>query len=162
MKQKIKSAVTDEKGFTLMEMLIVLFIFLVISSMILYFSQKPLMVYTEKQVMDQNEMLIRMTQLLSIEKGTPHSFEILNCQWIRIKERNTADIVYDQKIARPIDMFLSTPYNRLIFNTQGNVQAFGRLTYHFEDTSYQYSVNIGKARIFEKEVFHEPGRTNTC
>ncbi|MER2046927.1 MAG: prepilin-type N-terminal cleavage/methylation domain-containing protein [Solibacillus sp.] len=162
MMHKVKSLLTDEKGFTLLEMLIVLFIFLVVNSAILYFSQKPLMDYTEKQVMSQNEMLIRMTQLLSIETGTYHSFEIINCHRIQVRERNTSTIVFDHRIARPLDMYLTTPNNRLIFNTRGNVQAFGRLTYHFENKSYQYSINIGKARILEKEVFHEPGRTNSC
>ncbi|MER1988337.1 MAG: prepilin-type N-terminal cleavage/methylation domain-containing protein [Solibacillus isronensis] len=162
MKEKVKSLVTDEKGFTLLEMLIVLFIFLVVNTAILYISQKPLMEYTEKQVMNQNEMLIRMTQLLSIEKGTSHSFEIINCHRIQVMEWPASNIIYDQRIARPIDMYLSTPHNRLVFNTRGNVQAFGRLTYHFENISHQYSVNIGKARILEKEVFHEPGRTNSC
>ena len=145
-----------------MEMLIVLFIFLVVNSAILYFSQNPLMEYTEKQVMNQNEILIRMTQLLSIETGTSHSFEIINCHRIQVMDRSTSNIIYDRGISRPIDMYLSTPHNRLVFNTRGNVQAFGRLTYHFENISHQYSVNIGKARILEKEVFHEPGRTNSC
>ncbi|MGE7981240.1 prepilin-type N-terminal cleavage/methylation domain-containing protein [Solibacillus sp. NPDC093137] len=162
MKEKVKLLLTDEKGFTLMEMLIVLFIFLVVNSTILSLSQKPLMDYTEKQVMNQNEMLIRMTQLLSIETGTSHSFEIINCHRIQVMDWTTSNIIYDQRIARPIDMYLSTPHNRLLFNTRGNVQAFGRLTYHFENTSHQYSVNIGKARILEKEVFNEPGRTNSC
>ncbi|WP_445783319.1 prepilin-type N-terminal cleavage/methylation domain-containing protein [Solibacillus sp. FSL W7-1436] len=162
MNGKVKSLLKDEKGFTLMEMLIVLFIFLVVNSAILYFSQNPLMEYTEKQVINQNEMLIRMTQLLSIEKGTPYTVEIINCQRIQVRERNNSGIVYDQRIARPIAMYLSTPNNRLVFNTKGNVQAFGQLTYHFENEIHQYSVNIGKARILEREVFHEPGRPNSC
>src|SRR5690606_17073592 len=162
MRRKVKLLLTDERGFTLLEMLIVLFIFLIINSAILYFSQKPLMDYTEKQVINQNEMFIRMAQLLSIETGTSHSFEIINCHRIRIRERNTFNIVYDQRIARPIHMFLSTPNSRLIFNAKGNVQAFGRLTYHFENISHQYSINIGKARILEKEVFHESKRANSC
>lgn len=145
-----------------MEMLIVLLIFLVVSSAILHFSHKPLLEYTEKKVMTQNEMLIRMAQLLSIEMGSHHSFEIINCHRIQVRERNTSNIVYDQRIPDPIEIYLSTPNHRLIFNTRGNVQAFGRLTYHFKNVTYQYSVNIGKARILEKEVFHEPGRPNSC
>ncbi|MBD8035062.1 MULTISPECIES: prepilin-type N-terminal cleavage/methylation domain-containing protein [Solibacillus] len=162
MKLKVKSVLTNEKGFTLMEMLVVLSIFLVVSTAILLFSHKPFLDYTEKQLMNQNELLIRMTQLISIEKENPHSFEIVNCRRIRIKERNKEGVIYEQMVPNHIEIFITTPNSRLIFNTEGNTNAFGRIMYHFENVSYQYSVNIGKARILEKEVFHDTGRPNAC
>lgn len=159
---KIKTILTNEKGFTLLEMLVVLSIFLVVSTAILLFSHKPFLDYTEKQLMNQNELLIRMTQLMSIEKENPHSFEIINCRRIRIKARNQERIIYEQRVPNHIEIFISTPSSSFIFNTKGNVHAFGGFTYHFENVSYQYSVNIGKARILEKGVFHDTGRPNSC
>lgn len=162
MELKIKSFLKNEKGFTLIEMLVVLSIFLVVSSAILLFSHKPFLDYTEKQLMNQNELLIRMTQLISIEKENPHSFEIVNCRRIRVREKNKEGVIYEQRVPNHIEIFISTPSSSLTFNTKGNAHAFGRITYHFENVSYQYSVNIGKARILEKEVFHDTGRPNAC
>ncbi|MGN7479423.1 prepilin-type N-terminal cleavage/methylation domain-containing protein [Solibacillus silvestris] len=161
-KHRIKALLNDERGFTLLEMLVVLAIFLIVQSAILYFSHEPLVDYTEKQVMSQNELLIRMAQLSSIETGSPHSFQVVNCNRIIIKERNQPVHLYDQRLPRHVELFLSTPGSSLIFNTRGNVQAFGRLTYHFENVSYQYSINIGKGRILDKEVFHGATGHNTC
>ena len=145
-----------------MEMLVVLSIFLVVSTAILLFSHKPFLDYTEKQLMNQNELLIRMTQLRAIEKENPHSFQIINCRRIVIKEINKEEVVFEQRVPDHIEVFLSTSSSRLTFNTKGNAHSFGRITYHFENVSYQYSVNIGKARILEKEVFHDTGRPNAC
>ena len=96
MEEKIKSILKNEKGFTLMEMLVVLSIFLVVSTAILLFSHKPFLDYTEKQLMNQNELLIRMTQLRAIEKENPHSFQIINCRRIVIKEINKEEIVFEE------------------------------------------------------------------
>ena len=162
MKLKIRTVLTNAKGFTLLEMLVVLSIFMVVSTAILFFSHKPLLDFTEKQLMNQNELLIRMTQLISIEKENPHSFEIVNCRRIRIREMNREGVIYEQMVPSHIEIFITTPNSRLSFNTKGNAHAFGRIMYHFENVSYQYSVNIGKARILEKEVFHDTGRPNAC
>ena len=162
MTHNFKAILKNEKGFTLMEILVVLAIFLIIHTIIIIYSHEPLVEYTEKQLMNQNELLIRMAQLRSIETLEPHRFWVINCRNIVVKNRSTREFIFEQTLPPHIDMLISTPTSSFIFNTRGNVQDFGGLSYHFGRVSYRYSVNIGKGNILDKGVFYDAARDNTC
>ena len=162
MERSVKTILKNEKGFTLIEMLVVLAIFLVIHVAILYFSHEPIVEFTEKQLMNQNELLIRRAQLLTIETLNAHSFRVVNCRTIYITDRSKNIEIYEQILPKHIDMLIATSNSSLIFNTRGNVQEIGGLTYSFGRESHRYSVNLGKATILEKGVFYDPERDNTC
>lgn len=152
----------NEKGFTLMEILVVLAIFLIIHTIIIVYSHEPLVEYTEKQLMNQNELLIRMAQLRSIETLERHNFWVINCRKAVVRNQITHELLFEQTLPPHIDMLISTPTSSFVFNARGNVQDFGGLSYHFGRVSYRYSLNIGKGTILDKGVFYDAARDNTC
>ena len=68
----MRKILQDNRGFTLLEMLVVLTIVLVISSCVVFYSHEKLQNKLDYQLMNYTELLIRMTQMLSIEEQFPY------------------------------------------------------------------------------------------
>ncbi len=144
----------DERGFTLIEMLVVLMIVMVMSSVIIYYSHEKFQKYITYQTMNQIELLIRMTQMLAIEQQYPHTFTVTNRKQISIKRIEEKEELMILNLSPKHEMILSTNNSQLYFRTNGNVQSFGGLTYKYGDESHSYTVNIGKGRIVKRGIIY--------
>lgn len=151
----MKQIFHDERGFTLIEMLVVLTIVMVISTSIIYYSYGKFQKHLTYQTMNHFELLIRMTQMLAIEEQYPHTFTVINRKRIMIKRLAANEELMVIDLAPGHEMVLSTNKAQLHFRTNGNIQSFGGITYNFGDQSHNYSVNIGKGRIVKRGIVYQ-------
>lgn len=155
--------VQNEKGFTLVEMLVVLVIFTIICSSVLFFTTEKLKNYTNEQFIDQTELLIRLAQIKAIETKSNYEFLIFNCRKITVRNFSKRDeILYDQELPAGIEIFLTTTNSRILFNNNGNIRSSGTIMYHFNNYAYHFSINMGKGRQILKDVIETSDRINSC
>ncbi|AWE08005.1 hypothetical protein DCE79_11675 [Lysinibacillus sp. 2017] len=145
----------DERGFTLIEMLVVLTIVMVMSSLLVYYSHEKFQKHLTYQTMNHFELLIRMTQMLAIEERYPHTFTVKNRTRISIKrlEADEELMILDLPIGQ--EMILTTNNAQLYFRTNGNVRSFGAITYDYGEEAHNYSINIGKGRIVKRVIIYQ-------
>ena len=159
----VSKFVSSERGFTLIEMLVVLAIFMVISSSLLYVTTEKLTNYTNEQIIDQTEVLIRLAQVKSIESKSRYEIQVINCQMIRVKHyADQGEILFEQTLPKGMRIFISTSNYRISFRPNGNGNSAGSMSYHLNGKYYSYSLNIGKGRLIPKNVGEIPEGTNTC
>jgi competence protein ComGD len=150
-----KGVLNNERGFTLLEMLIVLTITMVICSVLLIISQEKLIKKINYQIMNQNELVFRMAQMKTVEEGDPYVFEVLNRTQVNVRHQLSGKSIYSNQLPDNVLLYVSAPYSQVRFKTNGNLQAFGSMSYHFDDVSYSYSINIGKGRIVLRNVVYD-------
>ncbi|WP_408641601.1 competence type IV pilus minor pilin ComGD [Solibacillus palustris] len=159
----MNNALQNEKGFTLIEMLVVLVIFTIICSSVLFFTTEKLTNYTNEQFIDQTELLIRLAQVKAIEKKSNFEFLVFNCRKITVRNFSSRDeILYDQVLPAGIEIFLSTTNSKIIFNNNGNIRSSGSIMYHFNNYAYHFTINMGKGRQILKDVIETTDRINSC
>lgn len=151
----IKRIVNDERGFTMLEMLIVLSVTMVICSVLVFISQEKLTKHIHYQIMNQIELVFRMAQMKSVEEENPYIFEVLNRTMVNVRQQSTGKSFYSESLPDHVLLYVSAPNSQVRFKTNGNLQAFGSMSYHFDDVSYSYSINIGKGRIVLRNVVYE-------
>ena len=145
----------DERGFTLIEMLLVLMVVVVISSGVLFFAKEKLVTYTEYQLMNQIELVFRMAQMTAVEKKSPVIFEARYREKIQVRMQNKQDLMYEQYLPEHIKIYLESPSIQVTFNTKGNVSGFGNLYYHYPNLKVNYTINIGKGRIIMRKTLYD-------
>ena len=147
----IKRHLRNERGFTLLEMLVVLAILMILSSSIFYFSHDKLNRLTVLKTMDEVELLIRMAQMKAIEDQQPVIVEIRDRTEVVIKYFVGTEIFYRTYLPEGMKLYITTPNPRLHFKTNGNLQSFGSMAFHYEGEIYGYKINIGKGRLTRGE-----------
>lgn len=147
----IKRSLRNEQGFTLLEMLFVLAVLMVLCSSIFYFSHEKLNRLTVLKTMDEVELLIRMAQMKAIEDQRPVVIDIYDNTEMIIKYYVGTEILYRAYLPEGMKLYISTPNSRLHFKTNGNLQYFGSMGFHYEGKIYSYKINIGKGRLTNSE-----------
>lgn len=162
MDQQVKRTVQDEAGFSLLEMLVVLMIFMIISSSVIIYTTKSLGTYTNEQYIDKTELIIRMAQLKAMEDREIYNVKMDSCSKILIRKFASSDSFYEETLPDHLVLYISTSNRILSFNQNGNVRTAGSMVYHFNDTVYEYSLNIGKGRLIGKKVVEGIIGSDTC
>ncbi|ATP41042.1 hypothetical protein CSE16_13825 [Solibacillus sp. R5-41] len=147
----IKRSLRNEQGFTLMEMLVVLAVIMILCSSILYFSHDKFNRLTVLKTMDEVEILMRMAQMKAIEEQRPVIIDIYDNTELVIKYFVGQEILYRSHLPEGMQLYLSAPNPRLYFRTNGNLQSFGSMAFHYEGEIYSYHINIGKGRVTRNE-----------
>lgn len=162
MRQQVKRTAQNEEGFSLIEMLVVMMIFMIISSSVMIYVTKSLATYTNEQYIDKTELVIRMTQLKAMEDREIYNIRMDSCWKIMIRRSGSADLFYEEVLPEHIALYISDYGQPISFNQNGNVRIAGSITYHFNDTVYEYSINLGKGRLIGKKVVEGVLGANTC
>lgn len=162
MRLQVKRIAQNEAGFSLIEMLVVMVIFMIISSSVMIYVTKSLAAYTNEQYIDKTELLIRMTQLKAMEDQTIYNVKMDSCWKIVIKKHAASELFYEEELPDHIALYISDYGQPISFNQNGNVRTGGSITYHFNDTVYDYSLNIGKGRLIGKKVVEGVVGSITC
>lgn len=162
-RQMMTKSISNEHGFTLIEMLMVLAIFMIISSSLLFVTTEKLTNYTHEQIIDHTEVLIRLAQVKSMETNSRYEISVFNCQKLIVKHQaNTQDILFEQQLPEGIKIFITTSTHKITFRPNGNVSTAGSMSYHLKGNYYNYSLNIGKGRLILKSVGKVPEGMDTC
>lgn len=142
-----KSIISNERGYTLIEMLAVLFIVSTICFIVFQFSHKKIEDYTYRKTIDQLELTIRAAQMQAIEEQVPIYCNIIEEKLFYIHRGYYIDPIYTQTLPEGMTAFIGTANNRISFNTTGNVYNSGKFRFIVRGKPITYSVNLGKGRF---------------
>lgn len=143
----MKRYVRNNDGFTLLEMMLVLFIVVTISSVVLHFTIK----ITEKRVVDQflNQVLfdLQRIQALAIEEETSITF-VFN-------DNNTYKAYYDlggvnileRSFPAGIELNIFSNLKKIDFYSTGEVGKFGSILFKTPFGEKRLIVNMQKGRL---------------
>ncbi|MFC5559264.1 competence type IV pilus minor pilin ComGD [Ureibacillus thermophilus] len=136
----------DEKGFTLLEMLLVLMIVLLIGGITSSFSIKV----TEKMIVDQFfhqlKLDIQMAQMWAIEHEKSCYVSFSSAKKYKIFHQMN-EVLLEREIPELITFSNLSTLSTLSINSKGIVRNFGTLTFHTPDGVKLLIINIDKGRI---------------
>lgn len=142
----MKLYLKDNNGFTLLEMLVVLSIVIIVSSMAYQFTYK----LTEKQTIDfflnQVQIDIQRAQAFAIESGTATTISFTDDYYYAFQNLNQ-DKVFEKTYPVGIGVLQNTTFRKIRFNPNGEVADFGTLTFTTPLGTKKLIINIEKGRM---------------
>ncbi|MCA1058140.1 prepilin-type N-terminal cleavage/methylation domain-containing protein [Rossellomorea aquimaris] len=142
---------TEEAGYTLIEMLIVLFIFTILLSWV-GFSVLPLKSHIEKDLfISQLESDLYQIQSYSIHHQTPiflTFYPFTNKYVAKTGERQT---IVSRDLPVGIQMISNNSLEEITFYPNGNTSRFGRVNFQMGDITMHLIFQIGQGRFYVQE-----------
>ncbi|MEH7380010.1 competence type IV pilus minor pilin ComGD [Bacillus sp. JJ1533] len=139
----------NEKGFTLIEALIVLSIVIMISSISLL-QLRPL--HESKKIdqfLEQLQNDIFFCQQYAISHSEPTSlFFNPSGPSYRIVEEDSYEQIFMRKMDPAIQIQLSTLGLKLTFTSSGNIQRAGEIRFKYKGSTYTVTFLLGKGRFY--------------
>lgn len=136
----------DERGFTLIEMLLVLMIFSIITMIAVSFSYRYVKINQYEHAIEQLKLTIHVAQL------TAQQEEVIS--YVRILEENKILLTalykeHELNWQLPEGMHVSfyTNHNRIRFNANGHISEIGNLEIKTPEKTMKYSINLSKGRL---------------
>ncbi|MCC3356741.1 competence type IV pilus minor pilin ComGD [Bacillus sp. REN16] len=142
----------NNKGFTLIEVMLVLSIVIIISSISLL-ELRPL---HESKKMDQfleqlqNDIFLGQQFAISHSEGTTLYFSSSG-SFYRITRGNTLEEVIHRKIDPAIRIQFSTLGYQTVFTSNGNIQRSGEIRFKYKESTYLVTFLLGKGRFYVTE-----------
>lgn len=143
---------SNEKGFTLLEMLVVLAILFII-----VFCIFPLNFSLQEKIQEDHFL-----NILKRDLYYGHTYAITNQKNVTFMyrwEENSYDLrvhnqpILKRKLPEEISFRPSQDMNRFSFHPNGNISNFGTLTFYVGNNKYKVIFTIGKGRFrIEKEI----------
>ncbi len=140
----------NEKGFTMIEMLLVLSIVMVVSSSVLFISSTRIKEMEEERFYRQLQLDIQRLQAYSIGEFKYTYLEFPDFR-TRYEAKSEDQVLFAKDL--PKDMLLSnnSTLKRVAFHPNGNVTNFGNLLFESERGEKRLTVYIGRGVInYEK------------
>ena len=137
----------NERGFTLLEMLFVLMIVGVLSTIVLHFSFEKMQRHTYMKTIRQVELAIRVAQTMAMEEQRVIYCEVREGTNFVIRRDVFGEAVYEQPLPEGMQMQISTARGRIQFQASGNVSQIGRINFSIGDDYVFYTINLGKGRF---------------
>ena len=138
--------IRNEHGFTLIEMLLVLMIFSVVTIISISFSYRYVKINQYEQAIEQLRLTIHLAQL------TAQQEEVTS--YVRIGEENKIVLIasYTEhelswKLPEGMLVYFQTNTNRIRFNSSGNISEIGNLEIKTPEKTKRYSINLSKGRL---------------
>ena len=136
----------DERGFSLIEILLVLMVFSIITIITVSFSYRYVKINQYEQAIEQLRLTIHVAQL------TAQQEELIS--YVRIREGNTIllSTAYREhelnwQLPEGMQVYFHTNNNRIRFNTNGNISEIGNIEIKTPEKTVKYSINISKGRL---------------
>lgn len=139
----------DDKGFTLIEALLVLSIVIIISSVSLL-QLRPL---HESKKMDQfleqlqNDIFYSQQYSISHNERTKIYFDV-NGSFYRLNKGTINEGVFIRRVDPAIQIQLTTLGSTLSFTSNGNVYRAGEIRFKYRDSTYVVTFLLGKGRFY--------------
>lgn len=137
----------NERGFTLIEMLLVLVIVGVTSSIVLHISFTYMQHRTYTKTINQIELTVRMAQLLAMEEQRTVLCEVVGGNRFVVRGELGEENVFEQHLPEGMQMEISTARKRIRFQPSGNVTEIGKIIFYLNGERVFYTVNLGKGRF---------------
>lgn len=148
----LRSKVTDERGFTLIEMLLVLLIVGVLTTAVLHFSLEQIQRHTYRKAIAQVELIVRSAQALAMEEERAVYCEVLGGTRFIVKTMLHEPTVYTYDLPEGMQMSIATTgLRRIQFHPSGKITNAGSVHFYFDNHHVYYSINIGKGRFLLHE-----------
>ncbi|MBQ6448056.1 MAG: type II secretion system protein [Bacillus sp. (in: Bacteria)] len=144
--------IANQKGFTLIEMLVAISLLVIISSLSIFLVTSQQTSLNENHFITQLEGDLYYAQAFAIENQLPvqvRIFPSLHHYYIRA-DVNTGNIVeryYDNDISFSNNTMLS--FN---INSNGNFSKFGTLEFRIGKQDYKLTIQIGKGRFYATKL----------
>jgi competence protein ComGD len=142
----------NKNGFTLIEMLVVLSGFLILSSVTLILLKPHFNILDKQQFFTQLKSDLFFAQQYAISHQREVTVTIISEQhFYYIRDRVTGPIIVNRDYSEKIKvMEASIPLN-FQFLPDGNVSRFGSFLVRMEDKTYRVTLLIGKGRFYVTE-----------
>lgn len=119
---------SDDKGFTFLELLLVLSIVVILSSVILPFSEKRLRQITEEDALKQFYSAVRETQLYAITHGESVSLRFAGEGRIYMARDQADELIFQESFPEGMRLGEQTKLKILLFSSTGMLQQTGKMT----------------------------------
>ncbi|MEH7238477.1 competence type IV pilus minor pilin ComGD [Bacillus sp. JJ1562] len=139
----------NNKGFTLIEALIVLSIVIIISSISLL-QLRPL---HESKKMDQfleqlqNDIFFSQQYAISHSETTMLYFSPSG-SYYRLTRGSSYEVIFLRKVDPAIRIQLTTLGQNLVFTSNGNIQRAGEIRFSYKESTYVVTFLLGKGRFY--------------
>ena len=136
----------DERGFTLIEMLLVLMIFSIITMIAVSFSYRYVKINQYEHAIEQLRLTIHLAQLTAQQEEA--------ISYVRILEENKILLtaLYKEhelnwQLPEGMHVYIYTNRNRIRFNANGHISEIGHLEIKIPEKTMRYSINLSKGRL---------------
>lgn len=138
----------NERGFTLIEMLLVLVITLFISSLFIKFTFNHLSSYTNYQIIHQLQLKIREYQFLAHVNETYYRIYGFDDTFFIYQKNHWEDKVYEQKIPPGMWVSIGHTINTSSYMVKEDMtfNGIGSFDVKIGNKKYYYTMNMGKGR----------------
>ncbi|RFB10562.1 prepilin-type N-terminal cleavage/methylation domain-containing protein [Bacillus sp. HNG] len=139
----------NDKGFTLIEALIVLSIVIIISSISLL-QLRPLHESKKMdQFLEQLQNDIFLSQQYAISNSDPTTLYFSSSgSYYRLTRGNSQEVLLLRKIDPAIRIQFTTLGQYLVFTSNGNIQRAGEIRFRYKDRIYVVTFLLGKGRFY--------------
>ncbi|MFP3918760.1 type II secretion system protein [Lysinibacillus telephonicus] len=143
----MKGILKNNHGYTLIEMLIVLFIVVTISSIVFQFTIK----LTEKRVVEQffNEVMldIQRVQALAIEEGRTITFVFIDNNTYKAYYELGGKSILEKSFPKGIELNIYSNLKKIEFYPSGEIGKFGTVLFNTPFGEKRLIVNMQKGRL---------------
>ena len=140
----------NEKGFTMIEMLLVLSIVMVVSSSVLFISSTKIKEMEEERFYRQLHLDIQRLQAFSIGEFKYTYLEFSNFR-TRYEAKSGDEILFEKDLPKNMRLADESTLKRVAFHPNGNITNFGNLLFETERGEKRITVYIGRGVInYEK------------
>ena len=143
------SKIADEKGFSLIEILLVLFITFFVISIVMKMSFGHIAAFNDEQIQFQSQLKIREAQFLAYANNEDFYITSRDGKF-SIAQSTPTNIYFEQKLPPNVQLRFSRGEDKLsTFVIQSTMNTNGILRLHVETQrgNQQYTLNIGKGRF---------------
>ena len=139
----------SEKGFSLIELLLVLFITFFVISIVMKMSFEHIAAFNDEQIQFQTQLKIREAQFLAYANNEDFYITSRNGKF-SVAQSTPTNIYFEQQLPPNIQLRFTRGEDKLsTFVIQSTMNTNGILSLHVETQrgNRQYTVNIGKGRF---------------
>lgn len=138
--------IKEDRGFTFIEMLLVLSIVSIMSFIVFSFAFSKLQPDPFEQAIQQFEFDLREMQTYAME-----NYARITC-WVSEgvefqSFRYVNEALIKRRFPEGMTVNIYTSNQRIIFNVNGSVANIGKVEFRYKDRKVQYSINLGQGRL---------------
>lgn len=140
--------VPHKSGFTLVEMLLVLLIVLILSTLAISYGKKGIQEQEMTHFFNQlnSDTLLLQQYALKEKKKMDLEFNVKNHYYV-LRYRDSQKIIYRRVMPKSLKFGPGATINKIGFNERGHASYVGRITMHYLGGKKEVSIYLGTGRM---------------